>query len=271
MSIKLNIDELKKTLELFYTLSGIRIVVFDENFQEVISYPESFCPFCEKIRSLPRLREKCLQSDQDAFATCRNSDGIFIHKCHAGLIEAAGSLRDHNKIIGYMMFGQITDKKDKAALLDFVSDINLKYGVHCTPKGLKYKSEKQINAAVQLLRIYIDYILLKEMVLPENHRITCRAKEYINANLSGDLKISDICAFSNTSRTKLYEIFKADCNMGVASYIKEKRLALAYNLLKTTELSVGEVSEKSGFYDYNYFSRVFKRRYGASPYKIISD
>lgn len=59
--------------------------------------------------------------------------------------------------------------------------------------------------------------------------------------------------------------------MGVASYIKEKRLALAYDLLKTTELSVGEVSEKSGFYDYNYFSRVFKRRYGASPYKIISD
>ncbi|MDY4586697.1 MAG: AraC family transcriptional regulator, partial [Oscillospiraceae bacterium] len=42
-----------------------------------------------------------------------------------------------------------------------------------------------------------------------------------------------------------------------------------YSLLKSGEFTVAEVSEKSGFSDYNYFSRIFKRRYGISPYKIF--
>ncbi|MBS6831448.1 MAG: helix-turn-helix transcriptional regulator [Clostridiales bacterium] len=46
-------------------------------------------------------------------------------------------------------------------------------------------------------------------------------------------------------------------------------LKLAYSLLKSGEFTVAEVSEKSGFSDYNYFSRIFKRRYGISPYKIF--
>lgn len=41
-------------------------------------------------------------------------------------------------------------------------------------------------------------------------------------------------------------------------------------MLKTTKTSVSEVSEKVGFTDYNYFSRVFKNEYGASPHKLFS-
>lgn len=267
MSLKLNIDELKKILELFYTLSGIRIVVFDENYAEIIAYPEEKCRFCSIIRTVGHLSKECRRCDIEAFEKCREIDGIYIYKCHAGLTEATLPLKDRNKIIGYMMFGQITDLKDKTALEEFVDRINRSHNLECTPKGIKYRSEKQINAAAGLLEICTNYILLKEMIMPDSSRITRLAKEYINSNLGSEIRIKDICEYSDTSRTRLYEAFKDDCNMGVAEYIRKRRLEYAYSMLKSGELSVTEVSDKAGFSDYNYFSRLFKKHYGVSPYK----
>lgn len=267
MSLRLNIDELKKILELFYTLSGIRIVVFDENYDEVISYPKEKCGFCSVISSVENLLHECRKCDEEAFEKCKNLNGIYIYKCHAGLTEATIPLKDHNRIIGYMMFGQITDLKDKTAFSEFVDKINRTHNLNCTPKGIKYRSEKQINAAADLLEICTNYILLKEMIMPDNSRITRLAKEYINENLSSEIKITDICKYADTSRTKLYEAFKDDCGMGVAEYIRKNRLEYACSMLKSGELSVAEISEKAGFADYNYFSRLFKKHYGVSPHK----
>lgn len=267
MSLRLNINELKRILELFYTLSGIRIVVFDENYSEVIAYPEEKCKFCSVIGSVEDLAEECRKCDAEAFEKCRSLNDIYIYKCHAGLTEATIPLKDHNKIIGYMMFGQITDLKDKTALAELVDKINRRHKLECTPKGIKYRSEKQISAAADLLEICTNYILLKEMIIPDNSRITALAKEYINMNLSSEIKISDICEYANASRTKLYEAFKCDCNMGIAEYIRKKRLDYACSMLKSGDLSVAEVSEKAGFTDYNYFSRLFKKHYGVSPHK----
>lgn len=267
MSLKLNMNELEKTLELFYTLSGIRIVVFDENYTEITAYPKEKCGFCSVINSEGLFAKECRNCDVSAFERCKDSGEIYIYKCHAGLTEAAIPLKDHNKIIGYMMFGQITDLKDKTALRKFVDEINLSYNISCTPEGIRYRSKKQINAAAQLLEICTNYILLKEMIMPDNNRITRLAKKYIKENLGTELKISDICEYADTSRTKLYEAFKADCGMGVAEYIRKKRLEYAHGLLKSGELQIAEVSEKAGFSDYNYFSRLYKKYYGISPYK----
>ncbi len=272
LSIRLNTDELRKILELFYTLSGIRIVVFDENYNELIAYPEKLCAFCSEIRSVPELAEMCSESDSVAFEKCKNADteNIKIYKCHAGLVEATIPLKAENRTIGYIMFGQITDIKDKDELSAFVADINKKYGIQSSAKGLKHRSRKQINAAAKLLEICTNFILLKELIAPTNDRITRLSKEYIEEHISEDIKISALCEYSGTSRTKLYEAFKADCGMGVAEYIRKRRLSAAYNMLKTTKTSVSEVSEKVGFTDYNYFSRVFKNEYGASPHKLFS-
>lgn len=269
MDLKLNIAELKNILELFYTMSGIRIVIFDANYNEILAYPKSKCKFCSLIHSTPPLSQMCRKSDMAAFEQCKSSDEIYIYKCHFGLVEAIIPFKDNNKIIGYMMFGQITDLKDKSELEKFVKTINAEYGIECTSKGIRYRSEKQISAAAKLLEICMNYIMLKEMIIPDNNRITMLAKEYILKNLCSDIKISDICELTHTCRTKLYKIFADDCDMGIAEYIRKERLKFAYSLLKSGELSVAEISEKSGFSDYNYFSRVFKRQYGISPYKAF--
>ena len=48
-------DELRSIMELFYNLSGIRIVIFDSNFREIIAYPSEKCAFCREICSKQNL------------------------------------------------------------------------------------------------------------------------------------------------------------------------------------------------------------------------
>ncbi len=273
MKIKLDTLNLYETLKYFYMLTGVRTVIFDSEFKEIFSYPETACNFCSVIRKNPDLMEKCRESDLSAFEKCKNMENIFVYKCHAGLVEAVMPIKNEKRIIGYIMLGQITDIKDKAELKHLETDIFEKYGVECNTTEIKYKNKNQILAASKLLEICTDYMLLKEMIGAERDtkkadaRILSLAKEYILKHLSDQINIYDLCDYTKTNRTKLYEIFKSECGYGIASYIKDLRLNEAKRLLRESKLSVSEISTRVGFADYNYFSRVYKNRFKISPHK----
>lgn len=267
MKLEFNIPELHEVLKAFNTLTGIRIAVFDKDFNETLSYPETPCSFCRSVRSDSVLEQKCTTSDIAAFEQCRKTQDVYIYKCHAGLVEAAAPLKCGNVTVGYIIFGQITDIKDKAKLTRFIESFNSRYNTDCDISGIKYKNRSQISAAAKLLEMCTNYILFKELIEPKNTGITDHAREYIAAHLGEDIKISDICSFAKTCRTELYEAFKRDLGIGVAAYIKDERLNAAHAYLKSGDMSVSEVADAVGFADYNYFSRVYKQKYGLSPYK----
>lgn len=265
--LSVNSEELREIMVAFFTLTGIRLVIFDAEFNEVTAYPQDMCAFCRAIRENVQLNKKCRESDEGAFKKCSEKKDVVIYKCHAGLHEAAMPIKNGERIIGYIMFGQITDIKDKSVFAELCEEIGAKYGVECSPSGIKYKNKSQIKAAAKLLEMCTNYIILKEMLALRSTRVTEAAKEYIAENIAGEISVDDICKYAYISRTKLYEAFRRDCGIGIAAYIKEERLKYARELLRTTQLSVGEIAEKAGFSDYNYFSRVFKKRFGVSPYK----
>ncbi len=261
MNIKLNAEKLNDILISFYEMNGIRVVIFDSEYNEIMSYPPQKCLFCRTIRSNPELNEFCIKSDFEAFNECTKKDDIYIYKCHAGLVEAVKPLIYEKRIIGYIMFGQITDIKDKSQLSVMIN----KYDSNCDISGIKYKSRKQIIAAAKILEICTEYIILKEMIALENNNLISSVKEYIKENLSADLTVDKICQHIGCGRTKIYKMFKEECGIGIAHYITEKRLSKARKLLKSTDLSISEISSRCGFCDYNYFSRIYKKAYGISP------
>ena len=70
------------------------------------------------------------------------------------------------------------------------------------------------------------------------------------------------------NRNKLYEISQSIYGMGIATYVRKKRVDIAKKCLNDG-MTVAEAAEKSGFYDYNYFSKIFKRETGIVPSKFI--
>ncbi|QIJ73310.1 helix-turn-helix domain-containing protein [Methylobacterium sp. NI91] len=87
---------------------------------------------------------------------------------------------------------------------------------------------------------------------------------------SFDLGIEKLCARFAISRTRLYTLFEADG--GVASYIRDRRLARAMRILAGLEAGdrrrVSTVGYACGFETEKLFSRAFKRKYGVNPSEV---
>lgn len=270
MDFRFNKAKIEELMQSFYTLTGIRFVLFDAEFNEIAFYPQEKCDFCRLMNSAPKTRAKCLRSDRCAFLRCSAEDTPIIYTCHAGLIEAVIPLHENEKIIGYLMFGQITNNPDKSALydrLDFwqtncgLAPALLREGI----ADISCKTDKEIDAAANIMEACTSYIIYKELITPENSKLIHAAKTYIEEHLSEDIQIETLCAELQIGRTKLYKLFKEELDTGVSKYILKRRMHRAKKLLKTTALSVTEISQSVGFSDYNYFRRVFKSIYGCSP------
>lgn len=265
-----DVEQVRELMRAFYRMSGIRFVLFDADYREIIAYPEENCAFCRLMKSCPQTRRKCHNADRRSFQKCEQSHAPVVYRCHAGLVEAAIPLFENEKIIGYLMFGQITDSTDKEKLYTAVNGLADRYGLSAREltdsiDRLTCKSAEEIDAAAKIMEACTSYIIYKELISPESSRIIEAAKAYIEAHLEEELDIAVLCRELGVGRTRLYELFDSEIKMGIAAYIRRRRMHRAKKLLKTTELSVAEIAEQVGFSDYNYFSRVYKKTYGKSP------
>lgn len=270
MAILFDDSQLETLMKSFYMLSGIRFVLFDADFYEIMAYPKEPCDFCRLMKGCSKTRRKCNYADRRSFAECEKENALIIYKCHAGLVEAVIPLHENEKIIGYLMFGQITDNPDKNYLYNNVENWKQKYGLDADAlkngiAAVPYKSAEQILAAAKIMEACTSYIIYKELIIPENDKIFEAAKKYIEEHLDEDISIEDLCLKLNVGRTRLYEIFRNEHAAGISKYILRRKMHRAKKLLKTTDLPISEISNSVGFSDYNYFSKVYKKTYGKSP------
>ena len=257
-------------MEDFYILTGMRLALFDENFNQLIKYRSEVENFCDCMRKNKFFDEKCRQSDACCFDVCQKTKGLYISKCHAGLCEATAPLYENGRIIGYMMFGQVADSKEKSDVYNRLCCIAEEYGTLngeiCEHIGkIRSKSTRQFKAAANILDACSKYVLVKELVRPSGEALIKEIEKYIRDNLQNDLNIRDICLTFSVSRTTLYSIMSGCHSEGIAAFIKSCRLDKARQFILTSDLSINEICEKTGFSDYNYFLKVFKRHFGISP------
>jgi len=268
MPLKFDTHELEDLMKNFYTLTGIRIVLFDESYQEIFAYPEECSPFCFHMRQNSTFYNLCSKSDKISFEECKKTGKLTMYKCHAGLIEATSPIMHQGSTIGYIMFGQVSDSKEKTLFLENLSELAKKYNYHNETeeliKKVKFKSKNQLVAASKILEACTSYILLKEIIKPSRTKLFSAIDEYIASHIDENITIPMLCKEFNISRTRLYALCNQYIPGGIASYIKTKRLIKAKELLLTTDISVGDISVIVGFSDYNYFLKAFKKHFGIS-------
>ena len=119
-------------------------------------------------------------------------------------------------------------------------------------------------AASKILEACTSYILLKEIIKPSRVKLFSAIDEYINSHLDENISIPALCNAFGICRTGLYALCNQYIPGGIASYVKEKRLAKAKELLKTTDMPVADIYQAVGFSDYNYFLKSFKKHFGIS-------
>lgn len=91
------------------------------------------------------------------------------------------------------------------------------------------------------------------------------AKRILDIHYDLDIPISQLAAACGFSETHFRRLFQKEFHCSPLEYRLEKRFMKAKDLLLAGELSVSQISSKVGFSDVNYFSRMFKQRFGVSP------
>ncbi|MBE6777100.1 MAG: helix-turn-helix transcriptional regulator [Ruminococcaceae bacterium] len=96
------------------------------------------------------------------------------------------------------------------------------------------------------------------------------AVRYINHNFTdAELTVNVAAEKSNMSEVYFRKLFKEEFSVSPKKYIINLRIKQAAALIAMGYYSLSEVSEKSGFTDYKYFSTEFKRIMGVSPSKYF--
>ena len=126
-------------------------------------------------------------------------------------------------------------------------------------------AEDKIDSAIHILDACAGYEYLKALVSDYDRRIDARLAGYIEEHLKEELSVNALCRKFHLSRVELYALFREYFSATPAEFIKARRLQKACSLLEHTRLPVAKIAAECGIPDYNYFSKQFKRQFGASP------
>ncbi len=260
--LQLNTVGLRKVMQDFYTLTKIRIVIFDAEFQELLAYPEDRENFCSLMRQTEDGEAGCFRSDKAGCLNCANSKEPVIYRCHAGLTEAVVPITDKGNVLAYAMFGQIITKETS---IETKQDIKNRFpDIAHEAENVPIKSQRELSAAATVLQAITAYVITNRWVVPSRSEFIQEIDRYIEAHLSENITIEGICAAFRIGRTKIYDLSMNYLGCGLAEYIRKQRISHAKKLLAQSNMTVTDIAEATGFSDYNHFSRLFKQSVGIS-------
>lgn len=92
---------------------------------------------------------------------------------------------------------------------------------------------------------------------------------YIEENFCEPLSTASLSAVFNYSPEHFCRKFKEGTGITPMNYLKIYRLERAYKMLEDGNKNISSVAAKCGFDDANYFTRCFKKHFGAPPKNYI--
>jgi len=107
--------------------------------------------------------------------------------------------------------------------------------------------------------------------VPDAHLLLARTQrlkplvKYLHDNLAAPVTASEMAKVCYMSLSGFHRYFRKHTDASPLNYLKRLRLNEAARLLLSTDLTIAEVSNRTGFSNQFHFSREFKREYRQSP------
>ncbi|WP_438447193.1 AraC family transcriptional regulator [Gorillibacterium sp. sgz5001074] len=130
------------------------------------------------------------------------------------------------------------------------------------------------NRAQSLDRVLAEYfawfdelaVRMEEKKSGKQEETVQRIMDMIDARyMDQGLSLDCIAEELGLSADHIGRLFKKQTLRTILSYITEVRMGKAQELLRKTDLPVGEIAERSGFSNSPYFYKAFKKYHGVSP------
>ena len=263
MDLQFDRNKLHDALSAFHTLTGLKVSILKAYDETIMAIPADICALCRKKQADPEFLKRCVETDRQACAAADLSDDIYIYKCHYNLFEAIQTIKPDGVVSGYIMLGQMCASKD-----DFIKANNPSQEELALLNEIPALSKEKLMAAAKLFSWLGKYLILNKDIKARHKGSVKAIVQYFEQNLADKITVGDLCARFHYSKTALYNLFKKEFNQGPLEYLNHIRLEKSKTLLKSNKIC--EIANLVGFPDNNYFSRIFKKKYGASPRKYMS-
>lgn len=93
--------------------------------------------------------------------------------------------------------------------------------------------------------------------------------DYINKHYYENISVKELAGRVHLSESHLRKIFKSQTGMNIKSYIINKRITEAVNLLRYTDYSIADICDLTGFNDQSYMTKQFRKHLNTTPKKFM--
>lgn len=121
-----------------------------------------------------------------------------------------------------------------------------------------YQQVENAGSGRTKAKIGTDDIRMKQMLV------------YIMEHYQSEIQTAQLAEAASISERECYRLFQQCLRQTPIRFLQNYRVQKAKNLLRTTGMSVTEISSAAGFESISYFSRIFKRLTGQTPLEFRS-
>ena len=89
--------------------------------------------------------------------------------------------------------------------------------------------------------------------------------EYLNQNYTRNISTNDLAQYMHMNPSYLSKIFKQEAGTTVIKYLTSLRIHKSCQMLNSGNYSISEIASATGFNDYFYFLKTFKKITGVTP------
>ncbi len=142
------------------------------------------------------------------------------------------------------------------------------YAKHALQYGVSDYIEKpvdEIELETAIMRVIdnSDWVLSPDLMSKGNAVV--KVVQYIEENYSPIITLKDLAQHCCLNPSYLSRIFADKMGMSIFAHLEKIRICKAKQILKQSNLYIGEVSLRCGYSDSSYFSKIFLKHVGISP------
>ncbi len=269
------IQHLNKEYEFQITIHGFTGML--SNFIELVPYNIHENSYCLYVKTNKDVWNQCICRQQKVIEHCQN--GIFYGMCYAGVEEYVLPVTDGQGIIGFVsVSGYRTDPEQACRRMEILSkkylldkeQLKQIYQQHLRePPPPQMFVDTMVSPLCAMLRLlYITWLRIYETMSINDCNsdyIYSYIIHYLNRNYNQRVTLEQIASQCHCSKSYIMQIFKHKGKGTVWRYITGLRMEKARMLLTESRLQIGEISERIGYSDSNYFTNTFRKENGISP------
>lgn len=127
------------------------------------------------------------------------------------------------------------------------------------------RSEYEQQSKLLILYILVKYFEQKSLSKPEYPNWLNEFIMYISSPISFDKNVQQLAENTSYSYSRLARIFKEYTGETIVNFVTGKKMVYAKRLLRSTDLSTLQISNKLGYASLSSFNHLFKSTFGITP------